>query len=143
VQFRLVADFVVDGSALPDVDANGDLEEAETRLLHVIVSNPEAFNRICRLALPRDLYTDDGIFEGKFSGPEWKDIFEAVFPYLPPEDQAYWLDVRHNSVDALDSSMDRIFIELKSSLERVMLQDTSTGEEIPCWASSRLQRSQA
>lgn len=143
MRFRLVADFTIDGGPLPELYANGDLNEAEKSLVRVITSNPEAFNRICRLVLPCDLTTHEGVFEGKFSGPDWIDIFEAILPYLPPEDQAYWIRLRCNSVDDVDSFMDFIFSELKGSLESLILQDASTGEEIPCQVSSRPQRGKA
>jgi hypothetical protein len=138
MRFRLVADFVVDGSPLPALYENGDLNGAEKSLMRVIMSNPEAFNRTCRLVLPCDLHTHEGLFEGKFSGPDWKDVFAAILPYLSPEDQAYWLRLRRNAVDDVDSLMEFIFNELESSLERFSLQDASTGEEIPCQVSSRL-----
>jgi hypothetical protein len=70
IPFRLVADFVVEVNPAEPFFGNSNLTAYERSFLTTILSIPEAFNRMCRLAIVCELEADLGLFEDQFWGPQ-------------------------------------------------------------------------
>ncbi len=69
--FRLVADFVVEVNSVKAFLEEVDLTAQQRSFFITILAIPEAFNRMCRLAIVSDLETDGGEYlEREFEGPE-------------------------------------------------------------------------
>lgn len=138
--FRLVADFVVEVNSVKAFLEEADLT-AQQRSFFIRLSIPEAFNRMCRLALVSDLETDPGkYFESEFEGPEPVDILNCALPYLSPEEREYWIELQRDPAEHVNNGLLAIFMEFRSSLKRVVIQDMTTGETIPTRVGSRFRK---
>lgn len=139
VPFQLVAEFVVEAGKAAEFLEEPDLNSQERSLFLAVITSPEAFNRVCRLAIVCDLTEDSEFyFEGKFMGPEPEDILESILAYLPVEQQAYWTGLRREDCGCFDFCIDRIFQQFRSSLRKTEIKDMTTGESIPLWANSKI-----
>lgn len=129
--FRLVADFVVEVNSVKAFLEEVDLTAQQRSFFMTILAIPEAFNRMCRLAIVSDLETDGGEYlESEFEGPEPEDILNCAFPYLPQEDRAYWSHLQQDPSAHVNNDLLTIFVQFRSSLKRVVIQDMTTGETI-------------
>jgi hypothetical protein len=133
VPFRLIADFVVETATAAEFLKNPDLLPEQRDLFLILLTNPEARNRISRLAIVCDFSAHErgAYFNGVFSGPEPEQILDCVFPYLNPDSREYWTRLRDEERDYFFSIIDEVFLQFKSALKRVVIEDRSTGKEIP------------
>jgi hypothetical protein len=130
--FRLNADFTVKAETVRMYLQRPEVTPQERDLLFLILTTPEALNRMCRLAIVSDFeaFLWDRHFDGKFIGPNPTDILDALLPYLPEELKAWWMESRRANYDDFSARMDEIFQEFRSSLTHTMIEDRSTGEPI-------------
>jgi hypothetical protein len=139
VPFQLIADFAVETPTAAEFIRDPGLETEEYRLFMTILTNPEALNRICRLALVCDLHRDGSeYFVETFKGPEPDDILNSILSCLSPDQQEYWTRLRNEDHEEFCLSIDFVFIQFESSLKKVAVLDVNTGEAIPLRVSSRV-----
>ncbi len=70
-------------------------------------------------------------FDGVFSGPDPEQILSCVLPYLGADSQEFWVRLRDEERDYFFSLIDEVFLQFNSSLKKVVIEDRTTGEEIP------------
>ena len=139
VPFQLIADFAVEAPESAEFFSDPETSTEEYRFFMTLLTTPEALNRICRLALACDLNMDGSkYFDGTFMGPEPEDILNAIQSYLSPDQREYWTRLRDEKYDEFGGRILSIFEQFESSLKRVKVLDTNTGETIPLRVSSRL-----
>lgn len=133
VPFRLIADFVVETETAAEFLKKPDLTPEQRSLFLILLTDPEARDRISRLAIVCDLSAHESgeYFDGVFSGPRPEQILDCVLPYLTADLQEYWARLRNEERDYFASLIDEVFLQFNSSLKRVVIVDKSTGEEIP------------
>lgn len=127
VPFRLVADFVVETETAAEFLKSPDLTPEQRSLFLILLTNSEARNRVSRLAIVSDLEYSDGIF----SGPHPAQLLDCVLPYLTDDLQGYWTRLREEKYEYFGTLIDEVFLQFNSSLRNVVIQDGTTGEEIP------------
>ena len=139
VPFKLVAEFRVEAEDAAEYLQQPDLDPQERSLFLAIITTPEALNRICRLAVVCALTEDsERVFKGLFMGPDSKEIFESILPYLPVEIEEYWTKLRREDINRFDAYICHIFEQFRSSLRKTEMIDMATGESIPLWVNSRI-----
>lgn len=127
VRFRLIADFVVETETAAEFLKKPDLTPEQRSLFLILLTNPEALNRISRLAIVSDLET----FERIFRGPHPAQLLDCVLPYLTADLREYWTRLREEDYYYFGTLIDEVFIQFTSSLKNVVIEDRTTGEEIP------------
>jgi len=139
IPFRLIADFVVETSTAAEFLQRADLEPQERDLFLIVLTTPEALNRMCRLAIVSDFETHfaDCYFEDRFRGPEPVDILDCVSPYLPPALESWWKEFQQENSEYFSYRIGLIFMEFRSALRRTVIQDMTTGDAIPLRVSER------
>lgn len=139
VSFQLVADFQVQVENPAEFLREPDVSPEEQSLFLAIINSPEAFNRVCRLAVVSDLSEDSRrVFERLFMGPDPEDIYEAILPYLPVEIEEHWTRLRREDHDSFEAYIEYIFDRFCSSLRKTAIIDLTTGESIPLWVNRRI-----
>lgn len=79
--FRLVADFTVQTYTAKAFLEQPDLTPQQRSFFTTVLTNPEAFNRMCRLAIVSELEAhSEEWFEAEFEGPETEDILNCALP---------------------------------------------------------------
>lgn len=138
VPFRLIADFVVETETAVEFLRKPDLLPEQRRLFLILLTNPEARNRISKLAIVCDFSAHERgeYFDGVFSGPHPAQILDCVLPYLAADSQAYWTRLRKDEYYYFASAIDEVFLQFNSSLKSVVIEDRTTGEEIPLHVSN-------
>lgn len=137
VPFRFIAEFQVKVPKAPEFLEEPDLSPQARSLFLAIINTPEALNRICHVAILCDRTEDSGsYFKGKLTELDREDIVDAILSYLPVELEEYWLELRRQDSDSFDFCVDRIFQQFQSSLRKIEIINTSTGESTPLWVSS-------
>lgn len=133
VPFRLIADFVVEIESATEFLKKPDLLPEQRDLFLILLTNPEARNRICRLAIVCDISAHERgeYFDGAFSGPHPAQILDSVLPYLTADLQEYWTRLRSEEYYYFASLIDEVFLQFNSSVKRIVIEDGITGEEIP------------
>jgi len=133
VPFRLIADFVVETENAAKFLTKPDLLPEQRGLFLTLLTDPEARNRICRLAIVCDFSAHERgeYFDGVFSGPHPAQILDCVLPYLTADLQEYWTRLRNQEYYYFASLIDEVFLQFNSSLKRVVIEDRTTKEEIP------------
>lgn len=133
VPFRLIADFVVETETATEFLTKPDLTPEQRSLFLTLLTDPEARNRISRLAIACDFsaYVHGEYFDGVFSGPHPEQILDCVLPYLSADLQEYWTRLRSEEYYYFASVIDEVFLQFRSSLRKVMIEDSATGEDIP------------
>jgi hypothetical protein len=129
----LIADFVVKTETVATFLRGSDLTREERDLLLAVLTNPEALNRMCRLAMVCDLsaHVYGCYFEDTFRGPDPDDIFDSVLPYLSADLREYWTRLRSENHERFSADILNIFLEFRSSLQQTAIEDRTTGELIP------------
>jgi hypothetical protein len=136
--FRLVADFTIQANAARVFLAQPDLTPQQRSFFTTVLTNPEALNRMCRLAIVSELESlADKWFEGKFEGPDLEDVLNCELPFLSKEDQEYWSGLRQESPESVDFFLMPIFVAFTASLQDVAILDSTTDETIPNRVCSR------
>jgi hypothetical protein len=132
VPFRLIADFVVETETAAEFLKNPDLTREQRSLFLTLLTDPEARNRISRLAIVCDLSSHEhGKFFGDlFFGPQPEQILDCVLPYLAVDLQEFWMRLRAEDCDYFASLIDDVFLQFNSSLKKVVIVERTTGEEI-------------
>lgn len=112
IPFRLMADFVVEAGTANEFLLNPETTPEERDLLLCILTDPEALDRMCRLAIVCDLkaYGCGLYFEDTFMGPDPEDVLDCVLPYLPADLQEYWTRLRMEQWDRFSSEIDNVFV---------------------------------
>lgn len=133
VPFRLIADFVVETETATEFLKKPDLTPEQRSLFLTLLTDPEARNRISRLAIACDFsaYVHGEYFDGVFSGPHPEQILDCVLPYLAADLQGYWTRLRSEDYYYFASVIDEVFLQFRSTLKKVTIEDKTTGEEIP------------
>lgn len=133
VPFRLVADFVVDTETAVEFLKKPDLPPEQRSLFLILLTNPEARNRVSRLAIVSDLSANERgeYFEGEFRGPHFAKVLDCVLPYLTADLREYWTRLRNEEYYYFGTLIDEVFLQFSSSLKKVAIEDRTTGEEIP------------
>lgn len=133
VPFRLIADFVVETETAIEFFKNPDLLPEQRNLFLILLTNPEARNRISRLAIVCDFSAHERgeYFNGVFSGPDPEQILDCVLPYLSADSQEYWRRLRNEEYHYFSAVIDEVFLQFNSSLKKVVIEDITSGEEIP------------
>lgn len=133
VPFRLIADFVVGTETAAQFLKKPDLLPEQRNLFLILLTNPEARNRISRLAIVCDFSAHERseYFDGVFSGPDPEQILDCVLPYLAIDSREYWTRLRTEEYYYFASVIDEVFLQFNSSLKKVVIEDRTTGEEIP------------
>ena len=133
VAFRLIADFVVETETAIEFLKKPDLLPEQRDLFLILLTNPEARNRISRLAIVCDFSAHEctEYFDGVFSGPDPEQILDCVLPYLNADSQEYWTRLRNAEYYYFSSVIDEVFQQFNSSLKKVVIEDTTTGDHIP------------
>ena len=133
VPFRLIADFVVETETAAEFLKKPDLTLEQRSLFLTLLTDPEARNRISRLAIVCDFSAHERgeYFDGVFSGPHPAQILDCVLPYLTADLQEYWTRLRNQEYYYFASLIDEVFLQFNSSLKRVVIEDRTTKEEIP------------
>lgn len=133
VPFRLIADFVVETETATEFLKKPDLLPEQRDLFLILLTNPEARNRISRLAIACDFSAHERgeYFDGVFSGPDPEQILDCVLPYLATDSREYWTRLRTEEYYYFASVIDEVFLQFNSSLKKVVIEDRTTGEEIP------------
>jgi hypothetical protein len=133
VPFRLIADFEVETETAAEFLKNPDLTREHRSLFLTLLTDPEARNRISRLAIVCDLSSHEhGKFFGDlFFGPQPEQILDCVLPYLAVDLQEYWTRLRAEENDCFSFLIVEVFLQFKGSLKKVVIEDKSTGQEIP------------
>ena len=133
VPFRLIADFEVETETATEFLKKPDLTPEQRSLFLTLLTDSGARNRISRLAIVCDLSAHEcgEYFDGVFSGPSPEQILDCVLPYLPADLQEYWTRLRNEEYDCFASVIDEVFLQFRSSLKKVMIEDRTTEEEIP------------
>jgi hypothetical protein len=133
VAFRLIADFVVETETATEFLKKPDLLPEQRNLFLILLTNPEARNRISRLAIVCDFSAHERseYFDGVFSGPDPEQILDCVLPYLATNSREYWTRLRNEEFNYFSSVIDEVFLQFNSSLKKVVIEDRTTGEEIP------------
>lgn len=133
VPFRLVADFVVETETAAEFLKKPDLLPEQRNLFLILLTNPEARNRISRLAIVCDFSAHERgeYFDGVFSGPDPEQILSCVLPYLSADSQEFWVRLRDEERDDFFSLIDEVFLQFNTSLKKVVIEDRTTEEEIP------------
>ena len=133
VPFRLTADFVVETETATEFLKKPDLLPEQRNLFLILLTNPEARNRISRLAIVCDFSAHERseYFEGVFSGPHPAQILDCVLPYLNADTQEYWTRLRNEEYYYFSSVIDEVFLQFNSSLKKVVIEDRTTGDHIP------------
>lgn len=139
VPFRLIAEFVVETEAATEFLRKPDLLPEQRKLFLILLTNPEARNRISRLAIVCDFSAHERseYFDGVFTGPDPEQILDCVLPYLNADSQEYWTRLRNEEYHYFSSVIDEVFLQFNSALKKVMIEDRTTGEEIPLRISER------
>lgn len=137
--FRLIADFTVEAKTARTYLQRPEVTPQEHDVFLLILTTPEALNRMCRLAIVSDFeaFLWDRHFDGKFVGPNPTDILDALLPYLPEELKAWWMQLRRENYDGFSARMDTMFQEFCSSLTHATIEDMSSGEPIPLECRSK------
>jgi hypothetical protein len=133
VPFRLIADFVVETKTAAEFLNKPNLIAEQRSLFLILLTHPEARNRISRLAIACDLsaHVQGKFFDGVFSGPNPEHILDCVLPYLAADLQNYWTRLRNEEYYYFSSVINEVFLQFKSTLKRVVIEDRTIGEEIP------------
>ena len=133
VPFRLIADFVVETETATEFLKKPDLTPEQRSLFLTLLTDSEARNRISRLAIACDFsaYVHGKYFDGVFSGPHPEQILDCVLPYLAADLQEYWTRLRSEKYYYFASIIDEVFLQFRSSLKKVLIEDCTTGEDIP------------
>jgi len=133
VQFRLIADFVVETKTAAEFLNKPNLIPEQRSLFLILLTDPEARNRISRLAIACDLsaHGRGKFFEGVFSGPNPEHILDCILPYLTADLQEYWKRLRNEEYYYFSSVIEEVFLQFKGDLKKVAIEDRTTGEEIP------------
>lgn len=133
VPFRLIADFVVQTETAAEFLKKPDLTPEQRSLFLLLLTNPEARNRISRLAIVSDLSANERgeYFEGIFSGPHFARVLDCVLPYLTADLREYWTRLRDEEYYYFGTLIDEVFLQFNSSLTKAVIEDRTTGEEIP------------
>ena len=133
VPFRLVADFVVETETAAEFLKSPDLSPEQRSLFLILLTNPEARNRFSRLAIVCDFSAHERgeYFDGGFSGPHPGQLLDCVLPYLTTDLREYWTRLRNEQYEYFGALIDEVFLQFNSSLRKVVIQDGTTGEEIP------------
>jgi hypothetical protein len=138
LSFRLVADISVQANTTGAFLEQPDVTPQQRSFFAIVLANPEAFNRMCRLAIVSDLEAhSEEWFETEFEGPETEDILNCALPYLSADDQDYWNRIKQESGELLSYFLMPIFLEFSGSLNNVAILDLTTGETIPNRVCSR------
>jgi len=138
LSFKLVADISVQANTAGAFLEQPDVTPQQRNFFAIVLANPEAFNRMCRLAIVSDLEAhSEEWFETEFEGPEAEDILNCVLPYLSADDQDYWNRIKQESGELLSYFLMPIFLEFAGSLNSVAILDLTTGETIPNRVCSR------
>ena len=136
--FRLVADITIQAPTSSAFLEQPDVTPQQRSFFAAVLTNPEAFNRMCRIAIVCELEAhSEEWFETEFEGPETEDILSCALPYLSAEDQEYWKLIQQESDERLSYFLMPIFLEFTGSLENVAILDLTTGETIPNRVCSR------
>lgn len=137
VPFQFVAEFQVEVPRAPEFLEEPDLSPQARSLFLAIINTPEALNRVCHVAILCDRTEDSGnYFKGKLTELDREDIVDAILSYLPVELEEYWLELRRQDSDSFDFCVDSIFQQFQSSLRKIEIINTSTGESTPLWVNS-------
>jgi hypothetical protein len=133
IPFRLIADFVVETETAAEFLKNPDLTPEQRSLFLTLLTDPEARNRISRLAIVCDLsaHEHSKFFGDLFSGPHPEQILDRILPCLTADLQKYWTRLRVEEYDYFASLIDEIFLQFNCSLKKVMIEDKTSEEEIP------------
>lgn len=139
VPFRLIADFRVQAETAVEFLQDPKTTPEESRLLLWVLTQPEAMNRMCRMAIVDDLlaYECGTYFQDTFMGPDAEDILNGIPPYLSPELKEYWTQLRSENHDDFSNAICNVFQTFHSSLKKTVIEDRSTGEEISLRLSDR------
>jgi len=140
IPFQLVANFQVEVLEATEFLEEPNLTPQARSLFLAIIHTPEALNRICHVAILCDGTEDSGgRFKGKLAAPHREDILEPILPHLPVELQEYWIGLRRENSASYGFYVDRIFQQFQSSLRKIDIINTSTGESISLWVNGGIQ----
>jgi hypothetical protein len=132
VPFRLVVDFVIETNTATEFTGRLDVTPHQHQLFITIVTNPEALNRMARLAAVSELEVHgDDFSRHEFEGPNAIDILDCVQPYLSVEEKKYWERLRDNSGESLGWAIMTVFSEFRATLKRIAVLEMAIGAEIP------------
>ena len=129
--FRLMADFVVDAKPMVEYLQTLDLTAEQRRLALTTLTTPEAFHRMCRMAIVSELESETGVLEEQFYGPQSEDILACVLPHLSDEDQQFWKKLHRESPDHISDFLVLMFNAFQTTLRSVAITDMTNGETIP------------
>lgn len=109
-----------------------ELTEHQRSFFKTALTVPEAFSRMCRLAIVSELESfPERYFEGPFLGPDSEDILAAASPFLSDEDREYWAKAQFQPGECLLFNLMPIFEAFRGTLLQLEMLDTTTGEAIP------------
>jgi hypothetical protein len=133
IPFRLIADFVVETETAVEFLQRDDLAPQERDLFLIVLTTPEARNRMCRLAIVSDFeaHLADCYFDDKFRGPQPADILNCISPYLPEALLGWWKEFQQENSEYFSYRIGLIFMEFRTALRRIVIQDMTTQDAIP------------